>query len=379
MKFKDIIGHEEAKNRLRNMVRDNQLPHALLLSGHEGIGKLALARAFSQYLHCTHRTPDGDSCGVCPSCLQHSKHNYPDMHYAYPVAGTKGGKPATITYFIPQWYEFLDNYPLAPYEKWLSLIGSDNAQPQIKVGDAQEIINKVALSNYLAEYKVIIVWLPEKLNLEGANKLLKSIEEPAPGNIFIFVSDAPERILPTIYSRLQRIELGSPSAEAIAGYLEHTKSMDAEAAMSVARSSEGNVQRALEMVELGGENAEFLKTFQELMRSAYKADVTALRKWSEDVAAMKREKSRRFLSYCTRMARENFLYNLRYPELLSLSPDEAAFSQRFAPFIHEGNIAQIMNELDLANRDIAANGNARIILFDLALQMIILIKTKKPI
>lgn len=378
MRFKDIIGHEEAKARLRKMVSDNQLPHALLFSGSEGIGKLALARAFAQYLHCTNRTPDGDSCGKCPSCIQHENDNFPDLLYVFPTAGSKQGKTNTVEDLLPQWYEFIHNYPLAPYEKWLNLMNADNAQPLIKTDEAKEIIIKMNLSNYAAEQKVMILWLPEKLQPSAANRLLKQIEEPAKGNIFLMVSNNPEDILPTIYSRLQRIELTAPSRQLIADYLTRDKGVDPQMANILAINCEGNLQKALNMLELDGEHAEFLKYFQELMRTAYRADVTGLKKWSDDVTAFKREKIRRFLTYCTRMIRENFLYNFHNGELLSLNPQEENFSRNFAPFIHEGNVAQMMNELDMANRDIAGNGNSKIVLFDFALQMIILLKTIKP-
>jgi DNA polymerase-3 subunit delta' len=378
MRFKDIIGHEEAKARLRKMVSDNQLPHALLFSGSEGIGKLALARAFAQYLHCTNRTPDGDSCGKCPSCIQHENDNFPDLLYVFPTAGSKQGKANTVEDLLPQWYEFIHNYPLAPYEKWLNLMNADNAQPLIKTDEAKEIIIKMNLSNYAAEQKVMILWLPEKLQPSAANRLLKQIEEPAKGNIFLMVSNNPEDILPTIYSRLQRIELTAPSRQLIADYLTRDKGVYPQMANILAINCEGNLQKALNMLELDGEHAEFLKYFQELMRTAYRADVTGLKKWSDDVTAFKREKIRRFLTYCTRMIRENFLYNFHNGELLSLNPQEENFSRNFAPFIHEGNVAQMMNELDMANRDIAGNGNSKIVLFDFALQMIILLKTIKP-
>jgi DNA polymerase-3 subunit delta' len=257
-------------------------------------------------------------------------------------------------------------------------MNADNAQPLIKTDEAKEIIIKMNLSNYAAEQKVMILWLPEKLQPSAANRLLKQIEEPAKGNIFLMVSNNPEDILPTIYSRLQRIELTAPSRQLIADYLTRDKGVDPQMANILAINCEGNLQKALNMLELDGEHAEFLKYFQELMRTAYRADVTGLKKWSDDVTAFKREKIRRFLTYCTRMIRENFLYNFHNGELLSLNPQEENFSRNFAPFIHEGNVAQMMNELDMANRDIAGNGNSKIVLFDFALQMIILLKTIKP-
>lgn len=378
MRFKDIKGHEEAKHRVREMVASGRLPHAILLSGPEGIGKLAFARAIAAYVQCKHPTPDGDSCGQCDACLLNSSHSHPDLGFSFPTTGSKGSSPLISVDYISQWREFIDTYPEAPYKQWLTYLGNENAQPTIKVEETKEIIRVMNRSNYSAGTKVLIMWLPEKLQLAAANRLLKLIEEPAEGKLFILVSSRPNDILPTIQSRLQRIELNPLSEGETAQWLMdhyHSSLKDAETA---ARIAGGNLIKAVEMIDSAGERKEFFDLFCELMRLAYSRNVAALKTWSETLASGGREKERRFLLYLARQIRENFVYNLGCGSLNALTPEEEAFSSRFARFIHTGNIEMIEKEIDDANRDILQNGNAKIIFFDFAVQMIIALR-KPPV
>lgn len=206
MKFCDIPGHEHAKERLRSMADSGRLPHALLLEGPAGIGKLALARAFAQYIHCTARTPDGEPCGVCHQCVQHSTFNHIDTIFSYPVL--KNGRSTAVSDdYLPDWRSFLEKEPLADFGSWQKILGNPNGQPQIYVEESQQIISRLSFTSHAASCKIVIMWLPEKMNLQCANKLLKLIEEPLPGVMLIMISDAPGQILPTIYSRLQRVPL----------------------------------------------------------------------------------------------------------------------------------------------------------------------------
>ena len=378
MKFSDVIGHDEAKKLLREMVRNKRLPHALLLWGAPGIGKLALARAFAQYVHCAHSAGSHDSCGQCPACLQHESLSFPDMMYAYPTAGSKGGRAMLSDDYLPQWRQFLTDYPLAPYEKWLELMNADNSQPTIRTDESMEIIRKFSLSNYASSMKVMILWLPEKLQPAAAYKLLKLIEEPEEGNMFVMVSNAPQLILPTVFSRLQRIRLESPRREELEGWLMSRHDLDPARAAEVARVAEGNPARALSLLEELGEEAQFRSLFQEVMRKSWLRDVSGLKAWSEEVAQLRREKSRRFLGYCLRQLRQNFVYNLHLPSLVPQTNADRQFSSRFAPFIHPGNVEALMKEFSEADLDIAANANARIVFFDLALRLIMLIKIPAP-
>lgn len=377
MRFKDIIGHSQAKQRLISMVASANLPHAILISGPEGIGKLMLARAFAQYLHCMSPTPDGDSCGKCPACIQHNQLNYPDLLFSFPIAGAKGKTSSVSQDWMIQWKDFLTKYPLAPYNKWLELLGNDNAQPSIKVEETKNIIHKMNLSNYSASSKIMIIWMPEKLQPEAANRLLKLIEEPEEGKLFIFISSHPAEILPTIYSRLQRINLHPLNSTEIENHLITAHGTPSNKAMEIAKMAAGNLALAENILAEDGEREEFLVEFTKLMRLAYSRKVGDLKKWSEDIAAFKREKSRRFLEYTAHMIRENFLLNLSQPNLVALSDKENEFSSRFFPFIHNGNVEIIQKEIDEASRDILRNGNAKIILFDFAVQMIIALRLPK--
>jgi len=376
MKFSDILGNQHAVTLLRNMIDNDRMPHALLLYGDPGVPKLALARATAQYLHCEHHTPDGDSCGVCPLCRQHQSFNQTDTHYSFPFTNRKGdsSNPCECDDYIQEWREFLTENPVEDYQTWLSLLKNDNAQPQIFVKEANSIISKMTLSAYTAKYKVLIMWLPEKLQESAANKLLKLIEEPYDDCKFILVSDNVKGVLGTILSRCQRVELRRPSTDQIADYLSLRYGMDRQDALAIAAPADGNVNMAERMLQTGSEFHEFRERFMELMRLAYQRDLIKLKSWSEKVAEMKREKSRRFLDYAVRQVRENFVYNLHNPALNYLTRDEEQFSTRFAPFINENNVEALSSELQRASSDIAGNANAKLVLFDLTLRVSLLIR-----
>ena len=372
MKFAEIIGHNDQINILKKLVNDNKIPHALLISGPEGIGKLALARAFAQYIHCTGRV-NNDACGKCPSCLQHQSINNPDMHYIFPIVKRSSPKMTISEDFMMQWREFIDETTYAPFEKWLEKIDAGNSQPQIYVEESANILYKANLSNFSAKHKIILIWLPEKLREEAANKLLKIIEEPFNNTIFIFVSNEPQAILPTIFSRTQRINLQKPNLRQIASYVA-SFAVDESQAIEIARISDGNFNKVLDNLHFSTETESFRELFQELMRKAYSRDIRALKDWSENIASMGREKERRFLNYMARMIRENYIFNLQIPEINYLNNEELQFSKRFAPFINEQNVEAIINEINLAEVEIARNANAKIILFDFCLKLIFLIK-----
>ena len=357
------------------MIDADRLPHALLLYGEPGVPKLGLAMAAAQYLHCRNHV-DGDSCGVCPMCRQHQSFNQVDTHFSYPFTNRKGdsNSPCDANDYIDEWREFVTQYPVEDYQAWLGLLKNDNAQPQIFVREADSIMRKMTLSAYTAKYKVLIMWLPEKLKDEAANKLLKLIEEPYDDCKFILVSDNEKGILGTILSRCQRIELRKPSTPVVAQYLVDRYGMDMQDALALAAPADGNVTMAERMVQTGSEFHEFRERFIELMRLSYQHDLAKLKVWSEAVADMKREKARRFLDYVVRQVRENFIYNLHNPALNYLTREEEAFSTRFSPFINERNVEGIAGELQRASADIAGNANAKLVLFDLTIRLSILIR-----
>lgn len=373
MKFSDITGHTEIIGSLRDLADSDKIPHALLFSGISGIGKFRLARAFSQYIHCKNRK-DGDSCGVCPSCLQHQKHNNPDLHFIYPVLKKDGVKISKD--LIDLWKEMLDDNSYMPPEKWNELLKAGNSQPMIYVEESDDIITRASLSSYQEEYKIFIIWLPERLRTEAANKLLKIIEEPFEDTIFILVSNDDSRILPTILSRTQRYNF-KPLSEKELEEMLIKRGISKDAASEAARISEGSLEKAEEIAGYPEELNEFRNLFIEIMRAAYILKAKALKDLSEKAAAFGREKLIRFLTYCARMVRENYIYNLSVPSLVLMTAEEENFSIKFAPFIHDGNVERLQKEISRASRDIERNGNSKIVMFDLFLLFSRLVRQPK--
>lgn len=372
MRFSDIPGHDAEKQQLRQLVDSDRLPHALLISGPAGIGKLALARALAQYIHCTNRTPDGDCCGVCPSCRQHQSHNNADMYYVFPVLKRDGLRYSDE--YIDKWRRFLDEYRYADFGSWLTLLDAGNSQPTIYADEAVEIIRKLSLSNYSARYKIMLIWLPERMQEAAANKLLKIIEEPWEDTRFILVSNEPQKILPTIFSRTQRVNLKRLSQQQIAEAISRESALEPDDADMIARLSEGDLNAAFAMTAAGGENDDFRTTFQEAMRNAYRRDIRALKDMADRLAGSGREKTRRMLAYFSRQIRENLVYNLGVPQLNVQTTAEAQFSRNFAPFINPVNAPALLDSFDRAASDIGRNANAKMVLFDTFIDMIMALR-----
>ena len=379
MLFKEIIGQEALKKQLRQAVREGRIPHAQLFSGISGIGKLQLALAYAQYLNCPNRTEE-DSCGVCPTCLQYQHLQHPDLHFVFPLPGAGDQCDA----YLEPWREMILNRRYFDLDDWYEEIGAENKQGIIPQSEAQEIIRKLSLKAYGNGYKVVIFWQPEKMNNVTANKLLKLLEEPPTETVFLLVSDHPEQLLSTILSRVQTIRVPRLEEETI------TKGLVAEGvelskAQDIARIAKGSYLDARKKAEAQEIEQQELSDFIALFRDAYTVGVLnnpqkkyeslkRLRQWSFEMAGIGREKQKHFLQYAQQQVRENYIRNLAQPELNYQMEDERDFSVKFAPFIHNGNVEAIMNQLDLAERQIEQNGNAKFIFFDLCLQMIVLIK-----
>lgn len=376
MKFSDIPGHESVKTRLREMVDSDRLPHALLLQGPAGTGKMMLARALAQYLHCTSRTPDGDSCGSCPSCIQHQTFNSIDTHFSFPVL-KNGISAVTSDDWIAEWRDFLTESPYMDFALWLSKLKNDNGQPRIFVSEADSLIHKLQFTTHHNNYKVVIMWLPERMNPECANSLLKIIEEPYPDTRIIMVSDHPGEILPTIYSRLQRIDVKRLPDDLVTRWLlDSYDGLSEPDARSLARLADGSILRAASEAAMTKESQMFLDLFIRLMRLAYQRDIARLKAWSVEAAALGRETLRKFLAYSQRMVRENFIMNLHVDSLNYLNRAEWEFSTRFSPFITTDNVIRLINLLAGADTDIAGNANAKVVMLDVAVKSILLLKHK---
>lgn len=374
MKFSQIPSHDNVKRQLREMVADRRIPHALLLHGPAGIGKFMLARTFSQYLHCQHPTPEGEPCGECPSCRQHESFNHVDSLYVFPVVKTDKLKAPISDDYMGEFKEFVAASPFMDFERWTGYFDKKNAQPVIYVSESEALEQRLAVTTTVSRYKTVVIWLPEKMNEQTANKLLKLIEEPFEDTVFILVSDNASAILPTIYSRCRPIEMKRLSDETIASYLTSRLAIDPQDALSIAHIAAGDMNAALRSMDATSVSRMFFDYFVRLMRLAYQRDVKGLKEWSTEIAALGREQEIKFYDYARRLIRENFVYNFHVPELLYLNRDEAAFSKNFARFITEKNAEKIITEMDRAATDIAGNANGKIVNFDFAIKMIILIK-----
>lgn len=374
MFFKDVIGQEEAKQRLIREAKEGKIAHARLFCGPEGIGKLPLAIAYARYLSCNN-PGEKDACGICPSCVKFNKLAHPDLHFVFPVIKKKS-KDTVSDDFITEWRELLSQTPYFNLNIWLEEMGAENQQAQIYVKESDEIIRKLSLKSSQGGYKIMIIWLPEKMNVECSNKLLKLLEEPPSQTIFLLVSEEPDMLLTTIQSRTQRFALYGIKEKYITERLQSQYGLQERDAISIGHRSEGNFLKALESIHLNEENKLFFDLFVSLMRLSYQRKIREMKQWSETLAAMGRERQKHFLSYCQRLVRENFMFNFQDPSLIFMNEEEQNFSKRFAPYINEKNVMGIMDELSEAQRHIEQNVNARMVFFDFSLKMIVLLVQK---
>ena len=381
MQFRDIIGQEEIKQQLRQAVRDGRIPHAQLFTGISGVGKLPLALAYAQYIACPNRT-DEDSCGTCPTCLQYQKLQHPDLHFVFPIV--KGDAGDVCDDFMDKFRSMILSQPYFDIDDWYRYLGVETKQGMIYEKESGEILRKLSLKSFSDGYKVMIIWLPEKMHVACANKLLKLLEEPPMKTVFLLISEQPELLLTTIVSRTQEVRVPRLTEAEIAEVLLRDHSdVSPSLAADIAHMSSGSYLTALKVVDENEGNSQNFNDFVALMRNAWlvgqKKDYSALlqlRKWSLDMADsnLGREKQKAFLQYAQRQLRENYIYNFHCADMNYQTEAERNFSSKFAPFIHENNVERMMDELSKAEQQIAQNGNAKIIFFDLCLQMIVLVK-----
>ena len=373
--FKDIIGQSTVIDRLRRSVDDNKLAHALLISGPQGNGKLPIAITLANYLLCG--KSGGDACGVCPTCVKLGKYIHSDLHFVFPVKKKKGSDSAPVSDdYITEWRELLSKNPYFSYDDWLVKLDVENQQPMIYERESAEILHKLSMQSREGGWKVVIIWLPEKMKEACSNKLLKIIEEPPQKTLFLLVSEEPDKIIATILSRTQRIDVPRIAMGDVENALVARYGLSLNDAKVVAQQSGGNWEKAEEQLSVNEEKALYLDLFMQLMRVAYARNIRDMKTWSEQVAALGRERQKRLLDYCQRMIRENFIMNFREEEMIYMSQAERNFSVRFSPFVNERNIFGIMEELSEAQRHIEQNVNAKMVFFDMSLRMIVWIKNR---
>lgn len=371
--FRDVIGQEAAKQRLLQEAGEGRIPHAQLFCGPEGAGKLPLALAYAKYLCCTNPGPEG-ACGTCPSCVKWNKLVHPDVHFMFPIVKSAKGKKEVCDDYLADWRHLLMNNPYFALPHWLSAMGVENGQALIYARESDEITRKLSLKSVEGGYKITIIWLPEKMHEACANKLLKLLEEPPEKTLFLLVSEMPEQLLSTILSRTQRFSVPRIAEADIALALRDKYAVQSADADAIAHMANGSFVKALETISLNEENQLFFDLFVSLMRLAWQRKIRELKQWSEQVAGLGRERQKNFLDYCQRMIRENFIYNLHQPEMNYLTRPEENFAIRFALFVNERNVVGIMEELSEAQLHIVQNVNPRMVFFDFALKMIMLLK-----
>ena len=381
MRFSDIIGQETEKRQLRQAVSEGRIPHAQLFVGPAGVGKLALALAYAQYISCPNRD-EHDSCGTCPTCLQFNKLQHPDLHFVFPII--KGDEGDVCDAFADKWRGLLTEQRYFDIDDWYRVLGAETKQGMIYEKESAEIMRKLSLKSFSGGYKIMIIWQPEKMNVTCANKILKLLEEPPTKTLFLLVSEHPEQLLSTILSRVQEVRVLRLGEADIAAGLQTVYSwLSDQEAKTVAHMANGSYLAALKIMSESEDSKGYFDDFVALMRNAWlvgqKKDYSALlklRQWSNDMADSKvgREKQKAFLQYAQRQIRENYIYNFHCADMNYQTEAESQFSSKFAPFIHDSNVEKMMNELGKAEQQIAQNGNAKIIFFDLCLQMIVLVK-----
>lgn len=382
MLFSQILGQDYIKSHLIQSATSGRIPHAQLFVGPEGSGTLALAIAYAQYILCNNsgveNTSGNDACNLKFNSVSH-----PDLHFIYPTVTTEDvkTKPKSLD-FIADWRQFLAENPYGGLFDWYQILGVQNKQGEIRVEDAAEILKALALKSYEGGYKIMIIWMADKLNIAASNKLLKLLEEPSDKTLFILISENEEDIIQTIRSRCQVLHLNALPEKVIAEALVSRENVEPKIATKIAHQAQGNFNKALHLLHEDSEELPFEEWFVLWVRAAFRAKGNAaaiqdLILWSDQIAGLGRETQKKFLRFCIDMFRQALLLNYQTPGLVYIEPKVEKFKlENFAPFVNGNNINDIFKELSDAMYHIERNGNAKIILTDLSIKLTRLIHKK---
>jgi len=369
MLFNQIIGQDHIKKHLQTSAENGRIPHAQLFVGKEGCGTLPMAIAYAQFLLCNF-SDDADACNIKCNKLQH-----PDLHFAFPVTTNDSVKKHAVSdLFLGDWREFLNSQSYGSLFNWLQHIGVENKQGLIGVDEAEAVVKKLKLKSYEGGFKVMIIWMAEKMNIAAANKLLKLIEEPPEKTVFLLITENEEQIIGTIRSRCQALHFPKLSEEDIASALQVNHQVSENEANKIAHQSEGNYNKALQLLQNDSSDLVFEEWFVAWIRTAFKAKGNAaviqqLISWSETIAKTGRETQKQFLEYCLQFFRQALLLNYKSDQLVFMESKSGFNLSKFAPFVHSGNILDIEKEIGEAMYHIERNGNAKIILLDLSMKL----------
>ena len=376
MNFSEVIGQDDVKSRLLTLIESGKMPHSLLLYGAPGCGKMALALALASHLLGENDVNNPKAASV-KAMLDRWEH--PDLHFSYPVirpTGTTADHKMISDDFAKEWHLLLKKSPYFDMDTWLEHMNAANQQAIIFASESDNLTRKLNLKSSMGGYKVAIIWLPERMNVECANKLLKLLEEPPHQTLFIMVSEAPERLLETVRSRTQMIQVKRIDTAVLERALVEKRGLDDDTAHRVAQIANGSWLDAIRMLNADSEAKQFFNDFVGVMRASYRRDIREMKAWSERVATYGREKQKRMLLYFHRMFRENFMYNFKQDSLIHFTQDEEQFAQKFAPFINERNIVELYELVELNIRDLSQNANPKIVFFDFTLRVTMLLVRK---
>lgn len=368
MSFSNIIGQEIVKKRLIQSVKDARVSHAQLFLGPEGAGKLSMAIAYAQYINCENRLPE-DACGVCRSCRQFAKLTHPDLHFVYPVATTKEvpEKPSSKL-FINAWREYLlNNQYYVTLPGWYEKIGIEKKQGIINAEDCNNIIKTLNYKSYESEYKVMIIWMVEKLFHSAAPKILKILEEPPEKTLFILISENQDQIINTILSRTQLVKIPKIDDQTLYNTLKLKYGLKGSSLKKMVYLSNGNYCQALDLMEESEVENEHFNLFSNWMRACWKNDISAYLSFISEISKSGREQQKSFLKFSLRVIRNCLLIHTQNPSLIKLDGEEMEFTNKFSPFINKSNVLRFTEEYNKAIFHIERNANPAVLFMDLSL------------
>lgn len=379
MLFEQVLGLQHIKAHLTSSADAGRIPHAQLFVGPEGCGLLPMALAYAQYVICNH---NGAQDRIAPCRQKFEQMAHPDLHFAFPVATSeKIKKHAVSNHYMQEWRQFVHDQPYGNLFDWYRCIDIEKKQGQIGVDEAQDIVKKLSLKAYEGGYKVMIIWMAERMNNAAANKLLKLIEEPPEKTVFLLLCQEEEQIIQTIRSRCQILHFPPLPQDTMAEALVKRGATQQEA-MRMAHEANGNFNKALDLLNRDSEDLVFEKWFIQWVRSAFKAKgnksaIHELLLWSEELAKTGRETQKKFIHYCIMAMRQALMINYGIQELAYMNIHTDGFQlEKFAPFVHENNILDIVAELENAMHHVERNGNAKIIFTDLSIKLTRLLHKK---
>jgi len=375
MQFSDVIGQEEVKERLIRSVKENRVSHALLFLGAEGSGSLPLSIAFAQFLVCENPGED-DSCGKCPACLKMKKLVHPDVTFSYPVTTREKVKNPKSVDFVTDWRKAVLHNPYLGYNEWISELDSENKQGNISVDESADILRRLNLKSVEAPYKIVIIWLAEKMNTAAANKLLKIIEEPPERTFFFLLSENYEQIIPTILSRTQLVKLKKISDEEMTKALIERHSVSKDSAHKIAHRAGGNYLEALYLMQHHDEDENENKQFLEWMRACLKMNLKAINDITLELAGTSREQQKLFLQNGLHILRECLVINYADRSMIRFEGEELESFKKFSPFVNAANSDRFVEEFNSAHFHLERNANFKILFADLSLKVNKLLQIK---